>query len=82
MIVFIGVGNTGRILLERLTFSGIPTAKLILCDSDSSRANKKKTELLQQELDAWNKLRLKCDLKGESHENRNFGNWLLQLCKA
>jgi pyrroline-5-carboxylate reductase len=37
-IAVIGVGNIGRILLERLTTSGIPAADLIICDSDAARA--------------------------------------------
>jgi pyrroline-5-carboxylate reductase len=38
MTAFIGVGNIGRILLERLTTGGIPAANLILCDGDALRA--------------------------------------------
>jgi len=37
-IAVIGAGNIGRILLERLTTSGIPAADLIICDSDAVRA--------------------------------------------
>lgn len=34
----IGVGNIGRILLERLTLSGVPAEHLIIIDSDENRA--------------------------------------------
>ena len=34
----IGMGNIGRILLERLILSGIPANNLIINDSDESRA--------------------------------------------
>jgi len=37
-IAIIGAGNIGRILLERLTTSGIPAADMIVCDSDATRA--------------------------------------------
>jgi pyrroline-5-carboxylate reductase len=37
-IAVIGVGNIGRILLERLTTGGIPAANLILCDGDALHA--------------------------------------------
>lgn len=37
-IAVIGAGNIGRILLERLLTSGIPTADILICDSDPSRA--------------------------------------------
>jgi pyrroline-5-carboxylate reductase len=37
-IAVIGAGNIGRILLERLMTSGIPTADLIICDSNPARA--------------------------------------------
>jgi pyrroline-5-carboxylate reductase len=37
-IAVIGVGNIGRILLERLTTSGIPVADLLICDSEAVRA--------------------------------------------
>ncbi len=35
----IGVGNIGRILLERLQHAGIPQAHLAVCDSDAARAS-------------------------------------------
>lgn len=34
----IGAGNVGRILLDRLTASGVPAENLAVCDSDSGRA--------------------------------------------
>lgn len=37
-IAVIGMGNIGRILLERLLTSGMPAAALTICDSDLSRA--------------------------------------------
>jgi pyrroline-5-carboxylate reductase len=38
-IAVIGAGNIGRILLERLMTSGIPAADMIVCDSDTARAD-------------------------------------------
>jgi pyrroline-5-carboxylate reductase len=37
-IAIVGVGNIGRILLERLTISGMPTDGLVICDCDPARA--------------------------------------------
>ncbi len=37
-VAVIGAGNIGRILLERLTASGIPATDILICDSDPSRA--------------------------------------------
>lgn len=39
-IAVIGAGNIGRILLERLTFGGMPIEKMILCDVDTVRAER------------------------------------------
>lgn len=39
-IAIIGVGNIGRILLERLTLAGMPADHLVICDSDETRAQK------------------------------------------
>jgi len=38
-LAVIGTGNIGRILLERLTTSGIPAADLIVCDGNAARAH-------------------------------------------
>lgn len=35
----IGAGNIGRILLERLRNAGVPSAHLVVCDSDTERAS-------------------------------------------
>jgi pyrroline-5-carboxylate reductase len=35
----IGVGNIGRILLNRLLASGVPAENLVICDSDPGRAS-------------------------------------------
>lgn len=37
-IAILGAGNIGRIVLERLTTSGIPAADIVICDSDPARA--------------------------------------------
>lgn len=39
-LAIIGVGNIGRILLERLILAGMPAAHLVICDSDETRAQK------------------------------------------
>lgn len=35
----IGVGNIGRILLDRLRHAGVSEARLVVCDSDTERAS-------------------------------------------
>jgi len=43
-IAVVGIGNIGRILLERLRAAGVPAENLIACDADPGRATRAMTE--------------------------------------